>query len=231
MLDDFVVKIVSQLMVSCWYLSLSLSIIDFLSHIQPFYLIAFRFPLNSFFHHFFSFCPGFTTSLLLQNLDVVAKEYSNFLEMIIVALGARVWFGSPLHFSLLSAIAIVSVSIVLYNRGEAEQTRLEADNNNHNKFKRVPTNETEAGEEGLDDEVDGDLESGGSGGAKSARALTSRRAAEVEAQQAARSYDEFVLRRYEQSESNLQQGVKPTSSSSWFDLIWFDDFILTVLII
>eukprot|EP01006_Ploeotia_vitrea_P003124 TRINITY_DN11113_c0_g1_i1.p1 TRINITY_DN11113_c0_g1~~TRINITY_DN11113_c0_g1_i1.p1 ORF type:complete len:382 (-),score=189.32 TRINITY_DN11113_c0_g1_i1:67-1158(-) len=60
---------------------------------------------------------GFATSLVLRYLDVIAKEYANFIEMIFVAVGARWAFGTQIQPTLVLGIALVSCSIMLYKSG------------------------------------------------------------------------------------------------------------------
>jgi len=48
-------------------------------------------------------------------MDVIVKEYANFAEMMVVVLGAYFFLASPLHASLFVAVAMVSLSLYLYN--------------------------------------------------------------------------------------------------------------------
>jgi drug/metabolite transporter (DMT)-like permease len=61
---------------------------------------------------------GFTTSLLLQYLDVIAKEFANGLEMIFVAFLSWYIFDTPLSSYLTVAIVFVLGAVTLYNREE-----------------------------------------------------------------------------------------------------------------
>lgn len=65
---------------------------------------------------------GFSTSLILRDLDVIVKEYANFAEMCVVVFGSFLWLGIPLKFSLFVAIAIVTVSLYLYNVQPPQKT-------------------------------------------------------------------------------------------------------------
>jgi UDP-sugar transporter A1/2/3 len=67
---------------------------------------------------------GMTTSLLLRHLDVVAKEYANAGEMLFVAIVSHHLFGTPLSFYLVGGMALVIISVVMYNK---EETRVAAE--------------------------------------------------------------------------------------------------------
>ena len=56
---------------------------------------------------------GVSTSLLLQHLDVVMKEYANFGLMVVVALAQNHIFDTQLRGSLFIAIVMVSYSLYL----------------------------------------------------------------------------------------------------------------------
>lgn len=58
---------------------------------------------------------GFSTSLILRYMDVIIKEYSNFIEMVIVVIGANLMFHTPMSSSLLVSVLLVSISMYLYN--------------------------------------------------------------------------------------------------------------------
>jgi hypothetical protein len=58
---------------------------------------------------------GFSTALILRDMDVIIKEYANFAEMCIVVIGAFLILGTPLHVTLFIAIGLVTGSLYLYN--------------------------------------------------------------------------------------------------------------------
>jgi len=58
---------------------------------------------------------GFSTSLILRDMDVIVKEYANFAEMCVVVVGAAIVLGSPIHLTLIVAVAMVTLSLYLYN--------------------------------------------------------------------------------------------------------------------
>ena len=58
---------------------------------------------------------GFCTSLILRDLDVIVKEYANFAEMCVVVVGGWLVLGATVHLTLLVAVAMVTVSLYLYN--------------------------------------------------------------------------------------------------------------------
>jgi len=64
---------------------------------------------------FITAAMGLTTSLVLRQYSVVAKEYANFVEMCLVTIGAYLWLFTEIKLSLLISIIIVCISLYLYN--------------------------------------------------------------------------------------------------------------------
>jgi hypothetical protein len=58
---------------------------------------------------------GFSTALILRDMDVIIKEYAGFAEMCVVVFGSWLIIGTPLKSSLFLAIVMVTVSLYLYN--------------------------------------------------------------------------------------------------------------------
>jgi hypothetical protein len=65
---------------------------------------------------------GFSTSLLLRDMNVLYKEYANFLEMLILVAGTWLLFGITPHILIIPATMIVCYSLYTYN---IEAARLE----------------------------------------------------------------------------------------------------------
>lgn len=61
---------------------------------------------------------GFTTSLLLKHLDVVAKEFANALEMLFVYGLSWYLLDTPLSLYIVAAIGLVVTAVVTYNQEE-----------------------------------------------------------------------------------------------------------------
>jgi drug/metabolite transporter (DMT)-like permease len=66
---------------------------------------------------------GFATSLILQHLDVIVKEYANFIEMLLVVFGSHMMFAAPVQPTLLISVAVCSLSLFLYNVPEVEKEK------------------------------------------------------------------------------------------------------------
>jgi len=64
---------------------------------------------------FVNACGGLSTSLLLKYLDVVIKEYANFVEMVVVVLFSAMMFATPVSALLLVAVGLAGYSMYLYN--------------------------------------------------------------------------------------------------------------------
>jgi UDP-sugar transporter A1/2/3 len=63
---------------------------------------------------------GFSTSLILRDLDVIIKEYANFVEMVVVVVGSWMFLSVKLHLTLFVAVGLVTASLWLYNVPAAE---------------------------------------------------------------------------------------------------------------
>ena len=58
---------------------------------------------------------GFSTSLILRYMDVIVKEYANFVEMFAIMCGQYMLFNVDMKSTLLIAVIICSISLYLYN--------------------------------------------------------------------------------------------------------------------
>jgi len=100
---------------------------------------------------------GVSTSLILRDMDVIVKEYANFVEMCVVVVGSCLLLGTALHLSLFAAIALVTVSLYLYNvPGAHEQKEKPPSEIAMKQFERSPDGSLEGEGDGDGDrDVDG----------------------------------------------------------------------------
>jgi hypothetical protein len=69
---------------------------------------------------------GFSTSLLLRDMNVLYKEYANFAEMLVLVAGTWLAFGTVPNMVLIPATAIVCGSLYMYNMEASRLDELRA---------------------------------------------------------------------------------------------------------
>jgi drug/metabolite transporter (DMT)-like permease len=69
---------------------------------------------------------GFSTSLLLRDMNVLYKEYANFAEMLVLVFGTWIAFGTTPNSILIPATIVVSASLYMYNMEAARMDELRA---------------------------------------------------------------------------------------------------------
>eukprot|EP01103_Thecamoeba_quadrilineata_P018091 TRINITY_DN670_c0_g1_i2.p1 TRINITY_DN670_c0_g1~~TRINITY_DN670_c0_g1_i2.p1 ORF type:complete len:149 (-),score=10.09 TRINITY_DN670_c0_g1_i2:13-459(-) len=70
-----------------------------------------------------AFC-GFSTALFLRHLNIILKEYAHSGEMLLTAFLSYYLFETPISFSVLVSIVLVSVSIYLYNAASPKESEV-----------------------------------------------------------------------------------------------------------
>jgi len=66
---------------------------------------------------------GFSTAIFLRYLNVLLKEFAHSAEMLLTAFLTAAFFGTPLTINVLISIFLVGVSIYLYNKPQAKETK------------------------------------------------------------------------------------------------------------
>lgn len=75
---------------------------------------------------------GVVTSLLLHSLNSIIKVFATAIELVLIAVLSWVLLGYPITLQTVSAVCIVSCSVVIYAKHPITKSTLPATNSNKN---------------------------------------------------------------------------------------------------
>lgn len=74
---------------------------------------------------------GVVTSLLLHSLNSIMKVFATAIELVLIAVLSWILLGNPITLQTLSAVCIVSCSVIIYAKHPITKKSLPKNNDNY----------------------------------------------------------------------------------------------------